>query len=65
MSQPVSDVVQQVLPPFVFSSVAVYVTAPGMDSQEMLTVRLSQPTDFFTSSGGQGPEEEEEKHCEI
>lgn len=49
MSQPVPDVVQQVVPPFICSSVAVYVTAPGMADQEILTVRLWQPTDFFTS----------------
>lgn len=54
MSQPVSDVVQQVVLPFLCSSVAVYVTAPGMADQVMLTVRLSQPTDFSTFSGGQG-----------
>ena len=39
ISQPVSDVVQQVvLPPFICSRVAVYVTAPGMADQEMLAV---------------------------
>ncbi len=38
MSQPVSDVVQQVASPFLCSSVAVYVTAPGVADHVMLTV---------------------------
>lgn len=59
MSQLVSDVVQQVLSPFKFSNVAVYVTAPGMDPQEMLTVPLLQSTDFSISLGEQGAEERE------
>lgn len=54
MSQLVSDVVQQVVLPFVCSRVAVYATAPGTDDQEMLAVRLSQLTDFSMSTGGHG-----------
>lgn len=38
MSQLVSDVVQQVVIPFICSKVAVYVTAPGMADQETLAV---------------------------
>lgn len=54
MSQPVSDVVQQEVPPLICSSVALYVTAPGTADHEMLAVWFSQPTDAITSSGGQG-----------
>lgn len=59
MSQLVSIVVQQEVPPLICSSVAVYVTAPGTADQPMLTVPLSQPTDCTTSSGGQGAGEGE------
>lgn len=59
MSQPVSDVKQQNRLPVICSSEAVYVTALGMADQETPMVRLSQPTECCTFSGGQGAGEGE------
>ncbi len=63
MSQLVPDVVQQVVFPSI-SSIAVYLTAPGVADQEMLAVPLSQPTDFSTFSGAQGAGIEETQENE-